>query len=81
MDLPHLQDEMVPDVGHEFSENGFFNSDLDETMSYGWKAWLTFLYMDGLGIFVQDFKIAAGYVVDFLIMEFVVGRYEAFVFL
>ncbi|XVF53667.1 hypothetical protein PTKIN_Ptkin05aG0117200 [Pterospermum kingtungense] len=40
-DLPqnlHLQDDIVPDIAHEFSENGFFNSDLDDNMSYGWKA-------------------------------------------
>ncbi|OIT37748.1 PREDICTED: probable transcriptional regulator SLK2 [Nicotiana attenuata] len=40
-DLPaslHLSDEMVPDMTHEFSENGFFSSDLDNNMNYGWKA-------------------------------------------
>ncbi|XP_021298201.1 probable transcriptional regulator SLK2 isoform X2 [Herrania umbratica] len=40
-DLPqnlHLQDDMVPDIAHEFTENGFFNSDLDDNMGYGWKA-------------------------------------------
>lgn len=40
-DLPsnlHLQEDMVPDIAHEFTENGFFNSDLDDNMGYGWKA-------------------------------------------
>lgn len=40
-DLPqnlHLQEDIVPDIAHEFSENGFFNSDLDDTIGYGWKA-------------------------------------------
>ncbi|MCD7448211.1 hypothetical protein HAX54_039566 [Datura stramonium] len=40
-DLPpsmHVSDEMVPDMSHEFSENGFFSSDLENNMSYGWKA-------------------------------------------
>lgn len=30
----HLSD----DVAHEFSENGFFNSDLDDNMNFDWKA-------------------------------------------
>ncbi|EEF51439.1 Transcriptional corepressor SEUSS, putative [Ricinus communis] len=34
----HLQDDIVPDIAHEFTENGFFNSDLDDNMGYGWKA-------------------------------------------
>ncbi|XP_065870203.1 probable transcriptional regulator SLK2 isoform X1 [Euphorbia lathyris] len=34
----HLQDDMVPDITNDFSENGFFSSDLDENASYGWKA-------------------------------------------
>lgn len=41
LDLPqnlHLQEDMVPDISHEFTENGFFNNDLDDTMGYGWKA-------------------------------------------
>ncbi|CAN4085237.1 unnamed protein product [Withania somnifera] len=33
----HVSDEMVPDASHEFSENGFFSSDVDNNMSYGWK--------------------------------------------
>lgn len=41
-DLPqnnmHLQDDIVQDIANEFTENGFFNSDLDDTMGYGWKA-------------------------------------------
>ncbi|KAM1183652.1 hypothetical protein COP2_001961 [Malus domestica] len=39
-DLPsnlHLQEDLVQDIAREFTENGFFNSDLDDTM-YGWKA-------------------------------------------
>lgn len=34
----HLSDELVSDVAHEFSENGFFNNDLDDNMSFDWKA-------------------------------------------
>ncbi|XP_041998352.1 probable transcriptional regulator SLK2 [Salvia splendens] len=34
----HLSDELVPDVAHEFSENGFFNNDLDDDMNFDWKA-------------------------------------------
>ncbi|CAK7337202.1 unnamed protein product [Dovyalis caffra] len=40
-DMPHnlhLQDDIVSDIAHEFTENGFFNSDLDDNMGYGWKA-------------------------------------------
>ncbi|XP_048326494.2 probable transcriptional regulator SLK2 isoform X2 [Ziziphus jujuba] len=40
-DLPqnlHLQEDIVQDIAHEFTENGFFNSDLDDSMGYGWKA-------------------------------------------
>ncbi|XP_052184900.1 probable transcriptional regulator SLK2 isoform X2 [Diospyros lotus] len=40
-DLPqnlHLSDEMVQDIAHEFTENGFFNSDLDDNMGFSWKA-------------------------------------------
>ncbi|KAH6828186.1 SEUSS-like 2 [Perilla frutescens var. hirtella] len=33
----HSSDEMVPDIGHQFIENGFFNSDLDESMNFSWK--------------------------------------------
>ncbi|KAL2540124.1 putative transcriptional regulator SLK2 [Abeliophyllum distichum] len=35
-DLP-LAGEMVHDIVHEFTENGFFDSDIDE-MNYSWKA-------------------------------------------
>ncbi|KAL0317749.1 UNVERIFIED_CONTAM: putative transcriptional regulator SLK2 [Sesamum angustifolium] len=34
----HLPDELVSDVAHEFSENGFFNNDLDDNMNFSWKA-------------------------------------------
>ena len=34
----HLSDEMVQDIAREFPDNGFFNSDLEDNMSYGWKA-------------------------------------------
>ncbi|KAJ7970006.1 Transcriptional corepressor SEUSS [Quillaja saponaria] len=34
----HLQDDVVQDIAHEFTDNGFFNSDLDDNMGYGWKA-------------------------------------------
>ncbi|XP_044505478.1 probable transcriptional regulator SLK2 [Mangifera indica] len=40
-DLPqnlHLQDNIVDDIAREFTENEFFNNELDETMGYGWKA-------------------------------------------
>ncbi|GLT35999.1 hypothetical protein SLA2020_104050 [Shorea laevis] len=40
-DMPqnlHVQDEIVPDIPHDFSENGFFNSELDDNMGYSWKA-------------------------------------------
>ncbi|XP_047165532.1 probable transcriptional regulator SLK2 [Vigna umbellata] len=39
-DMPqslHLQD-VVQDIGHEFADNPFFNSDLDDEMGFGWKA-------------------------------------------
>lgn len=34
----HLTDDMVPDLPHDFADNGFFGSDLDDNMGYGWKA-------------------------------------------
>lgn len=34
----HLQEDLVQDIAHEFTENGFFNSDLEDNMGYGWKA-------------------------------------------
>ncbi|KAI3471102.1 hypothetical protein Pfo_027765 [Paulownia fortunei] len=40
-DLPqslHLSDEMVRDIAQEFTENGFFNDDLDDNMNFSWKA-------------------------------------------
>ena len=33
-----LTDDMVPDLPHDFAESGFFSSDLDDNMGYGWKA-------------------------------------------
>ena len=39
-DMPqnlHLQD-VVQDIGNEFSDNPFFNSDLDDNMGFSWKA-------------------------------------------
>ncbi|XVE58599.1 hypothetical protein DITRI_Ditri04bG0182500 [Diplodiscus trichospermus] len=36
-DLPqnlHLQDDIVSDIAHEFTESGFFNGDLDDNMGY-----------------------------------------------
>ncbi|XP_022851975.1 probable transcriptional regulator SLK1 [Olea europaea var. sylvestris] len=39
-DLPqnlHLSEEMVQDIAHESTENGFFNSELDDSMNYVWK--------------------------------------------
>ncbi|KAE9592606.1 hypothetical protein Lal_00028543 [Lupinus albus] len=32
----HMQD-MVQDIAHEFTENSFFNNDLDDSMGFGWK--------------------------------------------
>ncbi|XP_054798375.1 probable transcriptional regulator SLK2 isoform X2 [Prosopis cineraria] len=40
-DMPqnlHLQEDVVHNIAREFTDNGFFNSDLDEHMGYGWKA-------------------------------------------
>ncbi|KAG8483023.1 hypothetical protein CXB51_022021 [Gossypium anomalum] len=40
-DLPqnlHLQDDIISDIAHELTENGFFNCELDDHTSYGWKA-------------------------------------------
>ncbi|XP_021730139.1 probable transcriptional regulator SLK2 [Chenopodium quinoa] len=34
----HLTDDMVPDLPHDFADNGFFGNDLDDNMGYGWKA-------------------------------------------
>ncbi|XP_041006912.1 probable transcriptional regulator SLK2 isoform X2 [Juglans microcarpa x Juglans regia] len=35
----HLPDDIVmPDISHDFTENGFLNGDFDDNMSYGWKA-------------------------------------------
>ncbi|KAL0304224.1 UNVERIFIED_CONTAM: putative transcriptional regulator SLK2 [Sesamum radiatum] len=34
----HLPDDLVSDVAHEFTENGFFNNDLDDNMNFSWKA-------------------------------------------
>lgn len=35
----HLQDDIVvPDIAHDFTENGFLNGDFDDNISYGWKA-------------------------------------------
>ncbi|KAL2550344.1 putative transcriptional regulator SLK2 [Forsythia ovata] len=39
-DLPqnlHLSEEMVQDIAHDSTENGFFNSDLDDNINYLWK--------------------------------------------
>lgn len=33
----HSSDDMVPDIAHQFIENGFFNNDLDESMNFSWK--------------------------------------------
>ncbi|KAI4351798.1 hypothetical protein L6164_006114 [Bauhinia variegata] len=40
-DMPQnlrLQEDMVQDIAHDFTDNGFFSSDLDDNMGYGWKA-------------------------------------------
>ena len=34
----HLSEEMVQDIAREFTDNGFFNSDLEDNLSYDWKA-------------------------------------------
>lgn len=34
----HLPDDFVSDVAHEFVENGFFSNELDDDMSFSWKA-------------------------------------------
>lgn len=35
----HMQEDMVQDIAREFTDNTFFNNDLDDNMSsYGWKA-------------------------------------------
>ncbi|XP_031094814.1 probable transcriptional regulator SLK2 [Ipomoea triloba] len=34
----HISEEMLPDISQEFTDSGFFNSDLDNNMNYGWKA-------------------------------------------
>lgn len=34
----HMSDDLVPDVAHDFSENSFFNNDLDDGMTFDWKA-------------------------------------------
>ncbi|KAL1550774.1 putative transcriptional regulator SLK2 [Salvia divinorum] len=33
----HSSDEMVPDIAHQFIENGFLYNDLDESMNFSWK--------------------------------------------
>ena len=37
--LPNLQmtDDIVPELPHDYTENGFFGSDLDDNMGFGWK--------------------------------------------
>ncbi|KAL6977661.1 hypothetical protein U1Q18_026451 [Sarracenia purpurea var. burkii] len=40
-DLPHnlhFSEELVQDMAHDFTENGFFSSDLDDNLGFGWKA-------------------------------------------
>ncbi|KAK4768863.1 hypothetical protein SAY86_027013 [Trapa natans] len=40
-DLPqglHLPDDLVSDIPLEFTEDGFFSSDLDDTIGFGWKS-------------------------------------------
>ncbi|KAK9724562.1 hypothetical protein RND81_05G082600 [Saponaria officinalis] len=32
-----LTDDMVPDLPHDFAESGFFSSDLDDNLGFGWK--------------------------------------------
>ena len=39
-DLPqnlHLDEDIIQDIAHDFTENGFFNSDLDDNMCFAWK--------------------------------------------
>ncbi|KAK3008629.1 hypothetical protein RJ639_013816 [Escallonia herrerae] len=40
-DLPQnlqLSEEMVQDIANDFTDNGFFNSDLEDNLGYDWKA-------------------------------------------
>lgn len=40
-DMPqgfHLPDDIVSDIAQGFTDNGFFSSDLDDTMGFGWKS-------------------------------------------
>lgn len=34
----HMADEMVPDIGDDFTESGFLSGDLDDGINFGWKA-------------------------------------------
>ncbi|XP_061359840.1 probable transcriptional regulator SLK2 isoform X2 [Gastrolobium bilobum] len=34
----HLPEDVIQDIAHDFADNGFFNSDLDDNMGFGWKA-------------------------------------------
>ncbi|KZV36493.1 hypothetical protein F511_15998 [Dorcoceras hygrometricum] len=34
---PHLSDELVNDIAHEYNENGFFTNDFDDNMNFSWK--------------------------------------------
>lgn len=36
-----LDDDIMQDIAHDFTENGFFNSDLDDNMCFSWKGQLT----------------------------------------
>lgn len=34
----HLSEDFIADIPHEFMENGFFSTDLDDNMNFDWKA-------------------------------------------
>lgn len=36
--LPQMVDDIVPDLPHDFAENMFFSSDIDDNLGFGWKA-------------------------------------------
>ncbi|XP_038906895.1 probable transcriptional regulator SLK2 isoform X1 [Benincasa hispida] len=43
-DLPQnlqLDEDIIQDIAHDFTDNGFFNSDLDDNMCFAWKGQLT----------------------------------------
>ncbi|XP_022159483.1 probable transcriptional regulator SLK2 isoform X2 [Momordica charantia] len=35
----HPEEDILQDIAHDFTENGFFNSDLDDNMCFNWKSY------------------------------------------